>query len=657
VRGGGSSGPLPLHRSPKALLHVLVVILVLVTTLALSSTRVATQPDGDWRFYGRDPGGTRYSPLQQLTPANVSRLERAWTYHTGEVNRLPNISPDKEPPAFECTPLVVDGVMYVVTPSSRLIALDAETGTERWEFDPQADAAQRGFHQIRGLSYWEAPHDVTPRRRLFFGTPSGELACLDAESGTPCTGFGVKGRIDLRKGVADAWPSALYALTSAPALYGHLVIVGTRVQESPARGPGGVVRAFHARTGDVAWEFRSIPRSREPGAETWESGSAAERSGVNAWTTISVDTERGLVFVPFGSPAYDFFGGDRPGENLFANALVALDATTGQRRWHYQMVHHDIWDYDLAAQPVLATIPEGGQRRDVVIQVTKMGLVFVLDRETGKPVFPMEERPVPRSEVPGEVAWPTQPFPLAPPPLVRHTISAEDLTEVTPESARYCRELFASVAGGRIFTPIGSQRTLIVPGNLGGANWSGAAYDPVASRLFVNVNELPLVASLGLKAGSTPSINHYRRFLDENGWPCVKPPWGALAAVDLSSGEIAWKVPLGNAERLASSGGAPTGTPNLGGPIATAGGLVFIAATTDRRMRAFDSRTGKELWAAALEASGHATPATYYGTRSGRQFVAVAAGGGGYLSPENVSDVLVAFALPVERRVASHKLR
>ena len=536
--------------------------------------------------------------------------------------------------------------MYVVTPSSRLIALDAESGRERWQFDPQASSARRGFHQIRGLSFWEDPERMSPSpRRIFYGTPGGELLCLDAGTGRPCAGFGVDGRIDLRKGIADRWPSALYALTSAPALYHDIVIVGTRVQESPARGPGGVVRAFHARTGEVAWEFRSVPRPGETGADTWQGQSTADRSGVNAWSTMSVDAERGLVFVPFGSPAYDFFGGDRKGENLFGNALVALDAGTGRRRWHYQMVHHDIWDYDLPAQPVLATIPHEGRQRAVVVQVTKTGFVFVLDRDTGTPVFPVEERAVPASDVPGESAWPTQPFPTVPPPLVRQAITAADLSDVTPESAKYCRELFESLAGGRIFTPIGLKHTLVVPGNLGGANWSGAAYDPSRHYLYVSVNELPLVASLGARDGGM-SINHYRRFLDPNGWPCVKPPWGALAAVDLASGRVAWKVPLGNVDRPAGTGGPATGLPSLGGAIATAGGLVFIAGTTDRRIRAFDSATGTEVWVDDLEASGHATPATYFGRRTKRQFVVVAAGGGGYLSPDTVSDALVAFALP-----------
>jgi glucose dehydrogenase len=626
---------------------VLTVVAVIAALAAAAAQQPSSAARGEWRSYGHDPGGQRYSPLDQITPANVSRLQRAWTYRIGELDRTPNISPDREPPAFQCTPLIVGGVLYLVTPSSRVIALDAETGAERWTFDPQAGAATRGYHQIRGLAYWEG-EGPAPRRRIFSGTLAGELLCLDAETGTPCPAFASNGRLDLRTAGAERWPDALYAMTSPPAIFEHLVIVGTRVQESPSAGPAGVVRAYDARTGQQAWEFSGIPEDGAPGSETWAPNSRKDRSGVNVWSIMSVDERRGLVFLPFGSAAYDFFGGDRPGQNLFANAVVALDARTGRHAWHFQAVHHDIWDYDLPAQPVLATIQHDGRTRDVVVQVTKMGLVFVLDRDDGTPVFPVEPRKVPPSTVPGEAAWPTQPFPVAPPPLVRHTITRDDLSTVTPESARTCRALFESVGGGgQIYTPIGTSHTLIVPGNLGGANWSGAAFDPRTNQLFVNVNELPLVTALSVPSGGgMPRISHYRRFVDENGWPCVQPPWGALVAVDLGTGRITWRSPLGKVDALEQAGVPRTGLPSLGGAIATAGGVLFIAGTTDSRFRAFDMARGLELWDAELEARGHATPATYRGPRSGRQFVVIAAGGGGYISPDKVSDTLVAFALP-----------
>jgi quinoprotein glucose dehydrogenase len=638
------------RRFPGRSLFVLFTVALVVATVDRVNrpSRASTQQDaapGEWRAYGRDPGGTRFSPLTQLTPANVGQLQLAWTYHIGEKERLPNISPDREPPAFEATPLIVGNTLYVVTPSSRMIALDAESGRERWRFDPQAGEAARSYHQHRGAAYWEGDgQNSGPARRLLYGTLHGDLVCLDADTGRVCAGFGVNGRVSLRTRRTGVSQKTLNAMTSAPAIYRDIVIVGTRVQESPAQGPAGVVRAFDVRSGRPLWDFRGIPRSEESGADTWEGSSWRDRSGANVWSTMSVDVERGMVFLPVGSPTYDFFGGDRKGQNLFGNSLVALAARTGRRIWHFQMVHHDIWDYDIPAQPVLATIRRRNRSQDVVVQVTKMGLVFVLDRGDGTPVFPVAERAVPSAGVPGESPWPTQPFPTLPQPLVRHAITRADLSDVTPESAKFCRALFDSVHGGRIYTPMGTEHTLVVPGNLGGANWSGAAFDSRSRRLFVNVNELPLVAALESDQGAMPTISHYRRFVDEQGRPCVKPPWGLLVAIDLDSGSVAWRSPLGNDESVRAS--RPTGLPSLGGAIATAGGLVFIAGTTDRRIRAFDASDGRELWSAALDASGHATPATYFSDRSRRQFVVIAAGGGGYLSPDRVSDTLAAFALP-----------
>jgi quinoprotein glucose dehydrogenase len=603
--------------------------------------------EGDWRAYGRDPGGTRFSALAQIDRGNVGRLRRAWTYHTGDLDPRPAV----QATAFECTPLAVDGMLYVSTPSGRVIALDGDTGRELWRFQAPprvaGAVAARGPH--RGVAYWESADGRD--RRILYGTPDGRLVALDAAAGRLRADFGDGGMVDLRSGVADRWPHAPLEVSSPPAIYRDLVITGSHLQEYPALGPAGDVRAYDVRSGALVWRFHTVPRPGEAGHDSWEGESWKDRSGANVWSLISVDVERGLVFLPVGSATYDFYGGDRKGNNLFANALVALDAATGSLRWPFQTVHHDLWDYDLPAQPLLATVRRDGREVPAVVQVTKSGFVFVLDRMTGQPLFPVEERPVPASAVSGESASPTQPVPLRPPPLVRQSITRGEVSTVTPEANRYCIELFDSARTGPLFTPPGLMLTLTFPGTLGGANWSGAAFDPARRRLYVNVNEVGALGGLQPLAPGAPlpyrragSGGEYARFWDENRWPCQQPPWGTLNAVDLDLGAIAWTVPLGVVDALAARGLPPTGTPSLGGAIATAGGLVFIGGTNDGRFRAFDADTGRELWTDRLEASGHATPMTYRG-RSGRQYVVIAAGGGGYLS-RTTSDVVAAYALP-----------
>src|SRR2546428_13653908 len=398
----------------------------------------------EWRFYGGDPGGTRSSPLKQINRQNVASLKRAWTYHMGEADRKGVVSDRDRIAAFESTPLVIDDLLYFSTPSNRVIALNAESGQEIWQFDPQTGrAGPRQFFQHRGVAYWQSKKGDD--RRILYGTFDGWLIALDAKTGKPCKDFGGNGEVNLRARIADAYPGAEYSVTSPPAIYQDLVITGAAVPEYPSKGPSGEVRAFDVRSGKLVWTFHTIPQPGEPGHESWEGDAWKERTGVNVWSIMSVDLEHGLAFLPIGSASYDFYGGDRKGRDLFGNFLEALDAATGKIGWYYQKGHHDIWDYDMPAQPVLITVRRNGRDVPAVGQVTKMGFVFILDRLTGKPLFPVEERPVPKSDVPGEAAWPTQPFPVRPPPLVRQSFSEGDISSITPESDRYCAQLFHSL--------------------------------------------------------------------------------------------------------------------------------------------------------------------------------------------------------------------
>jgi quinoprotein glucose dehydrogenase len=603
----------------------------------------------DWPVYGHDAGGMRYSPLKQIDTSNVSRLQRAWTYHTGELGEPLPAESSARAVAFETTPLVIGNVLYFSTPANRVIALDPETGKEIWKYDPHANWREKTrAHAHRGVAYW--PGDQRTPPRILFGTLDGRLIALNAKSGQPAPGFGNEGEVNLRSGVADGFPDSVYAVTSPPAIYRDLVITGAEVPERPGSGPSGDVRAWDIRSGKLVWQFHTIPRPGEPGHETWEGDSWKDRTGVNVWSIMTVDAERGMVFLPIGSPAYDFYGGDRKGKNLYGNCLVALDARSGKLLWYYQFVHHDVWDYDPPAPPALITVRRGGREIPAVVQVTKMGLVFILDRSTGKPLYPVEEQPAPKSDVPGESTWPTQPIPLKPPPLSRSSMTRDDITDVTPEAHRFCTELFDQLQSHGRYTPHGLKPTLVFPGTLGGATWSGVSFDPGLGYIFVNTNETGGVGWLEEQPKGSPvrykrtsSSGEYARFWDSNLWPCVKPPWGLLNAIDVNTGDIAWRVPLGITEALEAKGIHNTGASNIGGTIATAGGLVFVAATNDNRFRAFDSHTGRELWTAEIDSSGHATPMTYQG-RDGRQYVVIAAGGGGYFG-SRVADALIAFSL------------
>jgi quinoprotein glucose dehydrogenase len=595
---------------------------------------------------------TRFSDLAEITPATVSRLKPLWTFHLGE---FPGGSPTPSGlvPGVQTRPVLAGAVLVVTTTTSKVIAIEAETGVERWRFDPFAGQTRTCEQPNRGASLWEerdGKGDVVTRT-IFSGTCDGRLVALDAADGKPRQAFADHGILDLRPG-ADVRAGEDFAITSAPAIFEDLVIVGTLVPEDRPRGPSGDVRAFDVRTGREAWRFHTVPRPGEFGHDTWAEGAWERRTGVNVWSSMSVDEARGLVFLPIGSASYDFYGGDRKGSPLFANALVALDARTGARRWHFQLVHHDLWDYDPPAQPILADITRNGTTIPAVIQLTKMGLVFVFNRESGEPVYGIEERAVPASAFDGEAAAPTQPFPVKPPPLSRITaVTRADLTTVTEDSHRECEALFDRLTSGGIYTPAGPTLTLSFPGTLGGATWSGGSVNPALQYLFVNTND---VGAIGRIAPAPPGLpltyrresndGAYGRFWDSGRLPCQAPPWGRLHAIDLATGDIAWQVPLGNAPQLASRGITGTGTPNLGGSVATGGGLVFIGGANDRQFRAFDARTGRVVWQSELPASGHATPLVYRAPGSRREVVVIAAGGGGRFSSA-VSDAIVAFAL------------
>ncbi len=597
----------------------------------------------EWRYYGGDAGGSKYSPLDQITRSNVGQVRVAWTFHTGDVSdgtKYPTRS------AFESTPLVIDGVMYVTTPFCRLIALEAETGKQLWMFDPELQK-DRNYNLFvnRGAAYWSGGKD----KRLFLGTLDGRLFAIDATTGKPARGFGDGGWIDLRRGAADEFPRAAYGPTSPVTVYKDLVITGALASDGEPQGPSGDIRAFDARTGKLVWRFHVVPRPGEFGNDTWEGESWKNRGGVNAWSIMSVDLERGIVFVPLTSPASDYYGGDRKGANLFGDCVLALDAATGKRLWHFQTIHHDLWDWDLPAQPNLVTVRREGRDIPAVAQVAKTGFMFLLDRLTGKPLIEVEERPVPQSEVPGEQTWPTQPFPVRPPPFARQTMAFDELTDVTPESRAECQKLIGGAVTGPMFRPIGLDFTIMFPGTNGGTNWGGASYDPATGLLYVNsMDNGAIFRSVKRPEGSRlPYRNTSRagRFWDSNLYPCQKPPWGHLTAIDLNKGEFRWRVVLGVIDALLERGVPPTGTSNLGGSIITAGGLLFIGSTNDSRFRAFDKETGKLLWETRLPASAHATPITFRGKKTGKQFVVIAAGGGNKYN-KTYSDALVAFSLP-----------
>jgi len=635
------------------------ILLATFLIAAITAARPASDAEiADWPFYGGDAGGARYSPLTQINRSNVTELKVAWEYHTGDIS---DGSDNRRKSEFETTPIVADGMMYFTTPFNRVVALDPDTGREKWSFDPKIDL-HAGYSEglvNRGVTLWidaARGEGDTCHRRIFLATIDARLFALDAAAGTPCTDFGAGGQIDLTRGIANITRRGEYEETSVPAMADDLVIVGSSIADNDrVDSPSGVVRAFDARTGSLRWSWNPIPESIAP------------TGAGNAWSTISVDNGRGLVFVPTTSPSPDYHGFKRPGDNKWADSVVALSAKTGGIVWGFQLVHHDLWDYDTAAQPVLAALRRDRDELPIVIAGNKTGNLYVLNRDTGAPVFGVEERPVPKSDAEGEEAAPTQPFPLAPPPLVPQRLAADDAWGPTPEDRNACRTAMERLRSEGIFTPPSVGGIIAFPGNLGGMNWSSGAFDPGQQVFVANVNIFPMEVHLiprdqyqesekAAKEGrfraevspqhGTPYGMSRRLLMSPSGAPCNPPPWGSLVAVDLAKGTIRWNVPLGTtADLFPNAPRVISGTPNLGGPIVTAAGLIFVASAMDNYLRAFDINTGAELWKGRLPAGGQATPMTYRLRGDGKQFVVIAAGGHGKIGTK-LGDSLVAFALP-----------
>lgn len=600
------------------------------TLLALPAWAAALS-DENWRHYGGDAGAARFSLLDQIKRANVAKLKPAWSHRCGDAALRPATT-------IECTPLVVDGVMYLTTARVQVRALKAATGDALWNFNPLGTVSRAGVN--RGVAWFEDGKD-----RRVFAAIQNKLYCLDPKTGEPRKNFGDNGVVDLSAQFDRDMSGLSFRITSPPVIFEDTVIVGGGGGEGPRPQAPGHIRGYDAYTGKRKWIFHTIPHPGEFGHDTWPADAWKRSGAANNWAGMSVDLKRGWVFVSTGSASFDFWGGDRHGDNLFSDCVLALDARRGLRIWHYQTVHHDVWDYDLPAQPALVSMRRAGQTRDAVAQVTKTGFVFLLDRETGKPLFPVEERKTPSSDVDGERLSPTQPFPLKPAPLSRLEVHEDLVTDISPEARDFALRRFRSVRGGVPFAPPSKQGTIYSPGTLGGALWGGCAFDPANRRLFVNTSELPSIATIvdgRPEDGYRFGVASYEKFVDHEGYPGVKPPWGHLTAIDLATGDFVWREVLGEYPALRERGLKPTGTFQLGGPIATAGGLVFIAATADEKIRAIDSGTGAVLWEHKLPAGGYATPCTY--AAGGRQYVVIACGGGNRQQTPS-GDQYVAFSL------------
>lgn len=712
-----------------------LLFILSVTTFLIFAGYQSSQEDGrTWAVYKADAASSSYSPLSQINVSNVGQLKPAWTFAIRDMKQ------DARPGNSECNPIVVDGVLYATSAKHWAYAVNAETGQQLWSFDP-FDGAEGGGVS-RGVTYWENGAD---KRILFTG--GDQLFALDARTGKPIATFGKGGKVSLNVGLRDD-PETISVIPTSPGIvYKDLLIMGAEVSELYGAQPG-YIRAYDCRTGKLVWTFHTIPLPGEPGYESWPKDAYKYAGGVNDWAGMSLDLRRGIVFLALGSPTYDFYGADRKGQNLYGNSVVALNAATGKYIWHYQIVHHDLWDYDLPAPPNLVTVrrdgPDGRPRDiDAVAQVTKHGFVFVFNRETGESLFPIEERSVPASHLPGEAAWPTQPFPLKPKPFARQWMTENDLTNYSAAGHDSITRKFRSMRYEGLFTPPDLKGTLMLPGTRGGAEWGGAAYDPATTYLYIKSNDSPEIQTIkkvdaeqeardmtvfdqgkslyitycvachgrdkngdepnypsliGLKnrmsreaaldkirkgGGKMPAfasvvkgkekgiiaflyekeqnsskvtkfetgktqagaekylnVTAYGHFRDPNGNPVLRPPWGTLNALNLSTGDYAWQIPLGNDEKRQEQDAADTGQEGSAGPIVTAGGLVFISGTQDKKLRAFDKATGKLLWQTTLPGVANATACTYQ--VNGKQYVALSVGG----TKENPSGSIMAFALP-----------
>ena len=674
--------------------------------------------DPNWAYYQGDPGRNQYKTFGQINRENVAKLQKVWTYQSED-----SII---ESGQIQCNPLIIDGILFGTSPQLKLFALDARSGQELWRFDPAEEVDQTfGVGVNRGLNYWS---DGQHSRILYSVGPL--LFAIDTQTGTPILSFGVDGKVDLKQGLGRNLDSAYYGNNSPGAIFNNLVIIGGRTSEGADHAPGHI-RAYDVETGEMAWIFHTIPYPDEFGFDTWPEGAYLYSGGANSWAGFSVDLEAGIVYAPTGSPSFDFYGGDRVGDNLFGNSVIALDANTGQRIWHFQARHHDVWDRDLPAPPNLITVQKDGRRIKALAQISKSGHLFVLDRITGEPIYPIEEVTAPSSALLGEVTSSTQPVPTVYPPFSRTNLTEHDLAIRNDDAAAIAREAYEHAPHGE-FQPPSLNRQILFPGMDGGGEWGGAAYDPEMGVLFVNSNEMTWEfkvneyesKSLGLSIyqvncqgchaadrtgnelfGNVPDLtgvgerltrevialtikngrgvmpamaslseteveavtryllgeedvvadtseafewpypyyfDGYKKYQAPDGLPIIRPPWGQLTAIDMNKPGILWQVPLGNIDSLSIEGHPVTGTENYGGPVVTAGGLVFIAATSDEKIRAFDKVTGIELWASLLPAAGYATPATYM--VDGKQYVVVACGGGKLGTKSGSS--YVCFALP-----------